>query len=624
MSNTPLSVRLVLQEARRVTASTSRAFVIVWNANRWLALLNLLITAISSFFPIFTIWLTKLIFDWIQHVSQRSSIGTPVDMRPLWLLLILLAAVWIAQRGADAFASTLNNLLRFSVEQYSQTLIMRKCSELDIAFFEDPKNLNMLENASHGASASAWGLIWMLFSLLRNVITLGTFIIVLARLHWLVMVVVAVTTIPQVFASSYYARRRWEMYSNRAEDSRLRSYISWLITQRDPAKEIRIFSLAETLTERFRFFCRNFFLQEVRMERRYETTNFFLGFLSIGSAIGTWIYILLRAVAQTITYGDIALYTQAVGSCQGNLMSLFMQGGQLYEQTLSVSNLFALLDIKPEEIAGALRGPAGSSKRWGELPAPQKLQVGIEFRDVWFRYPGIEKWALRGVSFHLNPNESVAFVGRNGAGKTTLIKLLVRLYDPTKGDILLDGMNIREYDIESLRQLFGVIFQDYTRYCLTLRENIGFGDVRYIDDTHRIQQAAKMADTDRVAERLPQQYETYLARQFAGLGEDLSGGEWQKIALARAYMRDCPILILDEPTASLDAFAEYAIYQSFSNMTSNKMAILISHRFSTVRMVDRILVLDQGELQEEGSHENLMCLGGLYASMFTAQAERYR
>ena len=612
------------QEIRKIVVSVPRAFGLVWRAGPGLTAALLLINFLSAFFPVLTLWLTKLAIDRIALLADQAANGPPVELRPLWVLIGGLGVVWLVHRAMDTLSNTLSGLLRFQVEVHTQTLIMRKCADLDIVFFENPKNLDILENATRGAMMSAWTLVWMLFSLVRTIVTLGTFLVALVRLHWLAMAAVALTTAPQMLASSYFARRRWQMMTDRAEDSRLRFYLTWLTSQRDPAKEVRVFGLSDYLIERFRFYCQKFFKQERGLEGRREITNFCLGALGNVGAVGVWVYVALRAVARTITMGDVVFYTQAVSSCQGNLLSLFTQGGQLYEQTLFLGNLFALLDLKSVEIEGALRGPEGSSRRWGDLPAPVQVRQGIEFRNVSFRYPGSEKWVLRHVSFWMRPGESVALVGRNGAGKTTLVKLLVRLYDPTEGEILLDGRSLREYDLDGLRRFFAVIFQDYTRYWLTLRENIGFGDVGRVEDLGQVKQASGKAGVQEIAERLPQQYETYLARQFMGLGEGLSGGEWQKVALGRAYMRDCPVLVLDEPTAALDAFAEYEVYKGFAEMTAERIAVFISHRFSTVRMARNILVLDNGELVEEGTHEALLARKGLYASMFETQAERYR
>jgi ATP-binding cassette subfamily B protein len=613
-----------LEEIGQVAGLVPRGFGLVWGAGPVLTSALLCLNLVLSFTPVVTLWMTKLTIDRITLLARDAEQGNAVEFGPLWLLIGIMGAVWVGSRAIETLNSALSSLLRFKVEIHTQSLIMRKCADLDIAFFENPKNLDMLENAGRGAMMSAWSLVWMLFSLVRTTLTLGTFLVALTRLHWLVTLVVAVTTAPQMLASSYFARRRWKMMTDRAEDSRLRFYISWLMTQRDTVKEVKVFELSGYLLERFRHFCQKFFNQEMSLQRRQEVTNFGLGVLGTIAAVGIWVYIVIRAVARSITIGDIVFYTQAVSQAQNTLVSLFTQGGQIYEQTLFLGNLFALLDLKPVAVEGSLRGPDGRDRRWGQRPAPAKLQQGLELRNVSFRYPGSEQPVLRNVSFSLAPGESVALVGRNGAGKTTLVKLLTRLYDPTDGQILLDGHDLREYDIESLRGLFAVIFQDYCRFHLTLRENVGFGDVRDVANIERIRQVSEQTGADEIAKRLPKQYETYLGRQFMGLGEDLSGGEWQKIALARAYMRDCPVLILDEPTASLDAFAEYEVYKSFEEKSSGRLVVFISHRFSTVRMARHILVLDNGELVEQGSHEALLARDGLYASMFNTQADRYR
>jgi ATP-binding cassette, subfamily B, bacterial len=482
--STPKEGRWVFfgREMKRVMISVPRAFGLVWRAGPLLTCLLMFITLVQAFFPIVTLWITKLTLDHIYFLVQHGPPLVSADFHPLWVLLAWLGIVWMADSLFGALSSLLNSLLQFQVEQHTQALIFGKCTELDIAFFENPKNLDVLENATKGALMSSWSLLWMLFSLLRTTITLGTFLVVLARLHWLVLVVVAVTTAPQLPVASYFAKRRWKMMTDRAEDSRLRYYLSWLMSQRAPSKEIRTFGLGPYLLERFKAFARKFFLQELGLQRRQQFSDMGMHLLGYIAAIGIWVYVVLRAVARTITLGDIVLYTQAVSTCQNNLVSVFNQGSQFYEQVLYLGNLFAFLDIKPRDIEGALRGPEGASERWGNRPVPEQMQQGIEFRGVSFRYPGCENWILRKVSFWLRPNESVAIVGPNGAGKTTLIKLLVRLYDPTEGDILLDGHNLREYDLAGLRRLFAIIFQDYTRFCLTLRENIGFGEVGKMED----------------------------------------------------------------------------------------------------------------------------------------------
>jgi ATP-binding cassette, subfamily B, bacterial len=337
--------------------------------------------------------------------------------------------------------------------------------------------------------------------------------------------------------------------------------------------------------------------------------------------MAVWIYAIYLATMGRITIGDLALVIQVIEQERNALEQAFFVGGLFYEHSLYVANLLHFLDLKPTGIVGALASPADSSNRL--LLAPSSAGQEIEFRHVSFRYPGIETNVITNLSFTIHPGETVALVGENGAGKTTLVKLLARLYDPCEGAIRLDGHDLREYDLESLRSQIGVIFQDYLCYQLTARENIGFGKLEYLDDTERVLRAAELGGARSVVDGLPQGLDTMLGRTFDS-GVDLSGGEWQKMALSRAFMRDTQLLILDEPTASLDAYAEHELYQKFTELATGRTTLLISHRFSTVRMANHILVLRDGRLVEEGSHNELIALKGRYAEMYNLQAESYQ
>jgi ATP-binding cassette subfamily B protein len=349
-----------------------------------------------------------------------------------------------------------------------------------------------------------------------------------------------------------------------------------------------------------------------------ETYAFLLGLLSMVGTASIWAYAVIKAVGGHITVGDVALAFQAAERGRSGLDSLFRNLGQFYEHTIFAGTLFRFLDFNPSSIQGALAPPPESPRT-----IPKNLKEGIEFRNVSFHYPRSERFVLRNLSFTIKADESVAIVGENGAGKTTLVKLLARFYDPTEGAIYLDGHDLREYDLEDLRRQIGVIFQDFVRYDLSVQENIGFGQVEFIDDQEKITRAAEKGGSLDIIRRLPQGFNTILGRTFEE-GVDLSGGEWQKIALSRAFVRDAQILILDEPTAALDALAEYDIFVRFADLTADKTTVFISHRFSTVRMAQHIVVLQQGELTEEGTHDQLIAHNGRYAEMFNAQAERYK
>jgi len=610
------------EEIKTTILYIPRAFCLVWQAGPLIMLLLMLNNFLFSLLPISILWMTKLIIDAITTIVNSNQEVT--SLKNIFILITLMGFLWLLREFLGVLTTSLTNLLRFNVQQNTQILIMKKCCDLDIAFFENAKNLDMLENATKGAMTSAWSLISLLLSIVSSLVMLIGYLIILTRLHWGIILIIIITTTPQMITASYFAKKRWFMNNNRAEDSRLRFYITWLMSQRDSVKEIRIFNLLDIMVERFKYFCKKFIKQEQAFTIKKSLADALLAFFSITAAIFIWIYIVIKAVAGVITIGDVVLYTQAVTNCQNSLINLFSRGGNLYEQVLFLGNLFTLLDIKPTSIEGALTGINGKKTQWGTSKVSSIIKKGIEFKNVSFRYPGTHKYIFRNINFYLDPYDSVALVGRNGAGKTTLIKLLVRLYDPTEGEIYFDGKNIKEYEISNLRQCFGVIFQDFIRYNLTARENIGFGQVEYLYSLDRIQSVARKAKAHSFISKLPEDYNTYLGKQFSGIGTDISLGEWQKIALARAYMRESPILILDEPTASLDAFSEYEIYNAFSRLTNDKLSIIISHRFSTVKMAKHIIVIDDGSIVEEGNHESLLAQKKLYSEMFHLQAQRYQ
>ena len=346
-----------------------------------------------------------------------------------------------------------------------------------------------------------------------------------------------------------------------------------------------------------------------------------LALLSFIGTAGIWIYAIIQAVQARITLGDVALVLQVAEQARTRLAGLFFEIGEIYENGLFTTNLFRFLDLAPDSVEGALGRSPDLSKPL--LSVAQPIQQGIEFHHVSFRYPGSDRYILRDLSCILHPGETIALVGENGAGKTTLAKLIVRFYDPTEGRILLDGKDLREYNLDSLHQQMGVIFQDFVRYDLSARENIGTGQIDLVDNLEHIQKAAELGGAQALINRLPEKYDNMLGKRFDG-GVDLSGGEWQKIALSRAFMRRAQILILDEPTAALDALAEYEVYRRFAELTTGKTTLFISHRFSTVRIANRILVMGEGMLREEGTHDELMARGGQYTQMFNTQADRYK
>jgi ATP-binding cassette, subfamily B, bacterial len=451
-----------------------------------------------------------------------------------------------------------------------------------------------------------------MFSLMRSLITFLSMIALIARLGWVVAVVALLAPIPSFIASSRYGWQGYSMMRRQSPDRRRMSYFLGLLTQDTYNKEIKLFGLGSHFIERWREIADRFYRENRGLVIRRYLMGFAWGSLTTIVTSGTYLYVALQAVAGRLTLGDLTFYTQAVGSVQSSFGSILDGLSGMYENNLYLNNLYDFLDYQP-----AIQSPPDARKL--QLP----IRQGIEFRDVSFTYPGKTEPALRNVSFTIRPDEAVALVGQNGAGKTTIVKLLTRLYDPDEGQILLDGFDIREYDLDSLHAAIGVIFQDYVTYYFSARDNIGVGRLPEMENLARVEQSAAKSGADGVIRKLPKGYDTTLGRWFDE-GYQLSGGEWQKVALARAFMRDAEILVLDEPTASLDARAEYEIFARLKELTEGKMAVFISHRFSTVRLADRIFVLENGTLTEAGTHVDLLALGGTYAELFNLQAAAYR
>ncbi|HSF56512.1 MAG TPA: ABC transporter ATP-binding protein, partial [Candidatus Binatia bacterium] len=450
------------------------------------------------------------------------------------------------------------------------------------------------------------------FLIVQNSITLISFAVLLLRFSpWLVIILLA-ASIPAFIAETRFSEEGFRLLTRRAPETRQINYLARLLTEDTSAKEIKLFNLGDTLLARYMTLFDKFFREDKSLAVRRAVAGFGLGLIATLGFYGSYAWIVWHTVQGKISLGDMTLYLTIFRQGQSTFQAILSALGSIYENNLFMANLFDFLGLKPQ---------MGVAARNRVLPVP--LRKGIEFRGVGFRYPESEEWALHDINLTIRPGEKIALVGPNGAGKTTLIKILTRLYDPTEGTILIDGIDIRELDPVDLRQRIGVIFQDFVRYHLPASENIGFGQIEALDDMDQIIASARKSGAHSVVESLPEGYQTMLGRWFHG-GHELSVGQWQKIALARAFMRDAEILVLDEPTASLDAETEYEIFRHFHELTIGKTAILISHRFSTVRMADRIVVIQEGRIIEIGSHENLLRQQGIYAHLFSMQAEGYR
>ncbi|MCX6032503.1 MAG: ABC transporter ATP-binding protein [Chloroflexi bacterium] len=591
--------------------NTPEAFRLVWLASRRAALAGIGLTLIAAVLPAGQAWTGKLIVDAIVS-AIKQGMEPVVGLRFVLPYLALEFALLLISSVTSQVRTLFDRILQSQLTNHVNSLMIRKAISLDLQFFEDPVFYDMLQNARRQADTSALNIVNSTLQMVQQVITLASLVVLLLRFSPWLAVIVFVSAIPSFLSQSQYAERAFRAVSRRAPESRLLNYLEMLLTGNDTVKEIKLFGLGEPLLKRYQELFTRFYLEDLGIAQRRTLAGLGWGLLSNLAYYGSYAWIVLRTVAGRITLGDMTMFLGIFRQSQSSIRALLDGLNRLYESNLYLDNLMDYLKLQPLLVSRA-----------DGLIAPEPIRQGIEFRHVSFCYPGSDTSVLRDINLHIRPGERIALVGLNGAGKTTLIKLLTRLYDPTEGQVLLDGVDLREYDLKSLHQRFGVIFQDYVRYQFTVRENIGFGQVDALDDLARIKDAADHGGASPIIEKMPQGYDTMLGRRWEK-GQELSGGQWQKIALARAFMRKAEVLVLDEPTSALDAEAEYEVFRRFGELMEGRIAVLISHRFSTVRMADRIVVLAAGKILELGSHAELIQLDGAYARLFNLQAEGYR
>jgi len=595
--------------ARLAFQMIPKALGLVWEATPRFATTNAILTVVQGVLPAITLYFSKAIVDGVIkafQVQTRAQTQYVLTLVALWFGVQLLAS--LLQTVSQLVTSLQSDLL----SNYISVRLMEKANALDLSYFENAQFYDKLENARREAGYRPSQMVTQLFGLLRSTVTLVSVIGVLASLSWWLVLLVVAVSIPSFIYQAKYSGQFFTLLTGRAPDQRRLNYLSYLLTTDSPVKELRIFGLHGTLLERYRQIFAKFYKENRDLTVRRTASQFALGALGTVVSGLTYIYVVLEVIAGHITVGGLTLYYQAFQQSQSQVSNILSGIGSTYENSLFLSNLFAFLAYAPE-----------LPVRADPLPVPTPIREGIVLDHVSFKYPGTEKWVLEDISFAIRPGETVALVGANGAGKTTLVKLLTRLYDPTEGRITIDGIDLRDFDPAALRSRVGVIFQDYVKYQLTAGENIGFGRIEAIADTGRIERSAVEAGAEAVIAALPQGYETPLGRWFQD-GQELSIGQWQKVALARAFMRDADLLILDEPTSSLDVRSEYEVFQAFGDLTEGKMAVLISHRFSTVRMAGRIVVIEDGRVIENGTHDELILHGGRYTELFDMQAASYR
>ncbi len=580
----------------------------VWGTSPQLTVWTLILRFISAFFPIATLWVSKLIIDLVV----RSLRGQSIDRSLIWKLLILELLLAVASDTLlGRFVSLVDSLLGDRFTNYVSLRLMEHAATLDLVSFEDPVFYDKMERARR-QTAARLGMLASLAGMAQQTLTLLSLISAVIFFYpWLLLLLLA-ATVPVFLGETRFAMLNYSMLYRYTPERRELDYLRFLGASNQSAKEIKIFGLGQYLADRSRALFERFYAENKQLAVHRAWHGALLNLIPTGAYYTAYALIVMRALAGALSLGSLTLMIGAFARARNIMDSLVSGLVGISEQALFIKDLFDFFETTPS-----------IQSKPGALPAPRPIRSGFRFENVTFAYPGANSPSLSNISFTLEAGEKIALVGENGAGKTTLVKLLARLYDPTGGRILLDGMDLREYSVEDLRNEIGVIFQDYMKYDMEAFENIGFGRIEKLDDEARIHISAAKSLADSVISALPAGYRQMLGRRFEG-GVDLSMGQWQKISLARAYMRDAQILILDEPTASLDARAEFQVYQRFVELTTGKMTVLISHRFSTVRMADRILVLERGRIEEQGSHRHLVDLGGKYSELFELQAAGYK
>jgi ATP-binding cassette subfamily B protein len=598
---------LTFKERISALRNLPRFFRLVWQTSRRLTVLNAVLRLAKSAMPVAILYIGKLIIDQVVMLNRNGG----GSHNYLWELVSIEFALAVVSDALSRFINLVDGLLGDLFSNHTSVKIMEHAATLDLDQFEDSDFYDKLERARQ-QTVGRTILLSQVLSQVQDLITMGFLAAGLVAFNPLLIVLLIVAVVPAFLGESYFNDQNYSLSRRRTPERRELDYIRYVGASDETAKEIKIFNLSGFFIDRFKQLSEQFYIDNKNLSMRRSLWGTFFALLGSVGYYAAYVYIILRAINGQLSIGDLTFLAGSFRQLRGLLEGVLTRFTAVSQGAIYLQDFFDFFEIHAK-----IETPVHPR------PFPNPIREGFVFEDVGFRYTNSTKWANRHLNFTLHAGEKLALVGENGAGKTTLVKLLSRLYDPTEGRILLDGYDLKEYDLVELRTRIGVIFQDYLRYQMTVAQNIAVGNIREKENRPVIVQAAEQSLANAMIEKMKDQYDQQLGRRF-NQGIELSGGEWQKIALARAYMKDAQLLILDEPTSALDARAEYEVFQRFSELTKGKSAVLISHRFSTVRMADRIVVLDKGEIIEIGSHEELLSKGGRYAELFQLQARGYQ
>jgi ATP-binding cassette subfamily B protein/ATP-binding cassette subfamily C protein len=601
----------LLQRFSGFFVQAARAMGLVWQTSRGLFIGLIIATLVAGMLPALAAWVGQRIVDAVVHSMALPATPQGPPLWPVLRYVLLEATVLALLAAAQRALSVQQSLLRAQLGQKVNLLILEKAQTLSLLQFENSEFYDKLVRVRREASTRPLALVTKSLGLVQNLIQLISFAVLLVHFSPWALAILLIGALPVFFAEAHFSGDAFRLFTRRAPESRRQSYIEALLSQEAHIKEVKLFGFAPLLLQRYRDTYRRLYAEDRRLTLRRDSWGFALGLLGTAAFYLAYAWVVIDTVGGHISLGQMTMYLVLFKQGQSAVSSSLSAISGLYEDGLYLADLHEYL-AQPVTAVG------------GSLTAGIKPGDGLRLEGVGFRYPGAQSMTLQGIDLHLAPGRSVALVGENGSGKTTLIKLITRLYQPEQGRILLDGSDLQSWNETAMRERIGVIFQDYIRYQFSVGENLGVGDVRAFDDRQRWQAAAEQGMAAPFIEGLAHGYGTQLGRWFAG-GQELSGGQWQKIALSRAYMRrEADILILDEPTAALDASAEAAVFEHFREYARGRMTLLISHRFSSVRNADHIVVLDRGRVLERGDHASLMAAGGRYAQLFDLQARGYR